>query len=132
MKNVLFALAMTVPPGITGCTVQEKPTPDTFITVPVVEFGDDVPAKGEFILYFPAGKPIPVVASIKGNALSQEAENNLIIKLKKDIYAYKDWVSFDRKTWLSGSEAMDFNLEVKIPGPAHPEPGVMKMQINLK
>ncbi|MDH3310260.1 MAG: hypothetical protein OEM48_08590 [Gammaproteobacteria bacterium] len=132
MKNLLFALAVTILMGITGCTVQEKPTPDTFINVPVVEFGNEVPAKGEFILYFPAGKPIPVVASIKGNALSLEAENTLIFKLKNDIYAYRDWVSFDRKTWVSGGETIDFNLEVKIPGPTHPKPGVMKLLMNLK
>ncbi|HEY5682167.1 MAG TPA: hypothetical protein VIR61_00640 [Sulfuricaulis sp.] len=131
MKNLLFSLAMTILPGITSCTIQEKPTYDTFNIVPVIEFGNDVPAKGEFILYFPAGKPIPVVASIKGNALSQEAENTLIFKLKNDIYAYRDWVSFDRKTWVSGGETIDFNIEVKIPGPAHPKPGVMKLQMNL-
>ena len=132
MKNILVPLAMAVLAGLGGCASLQKPTAETLGAVPVVQFGKAVPASGDFILHFPAGKPIPVVTTIKGSAFSQETENTLNVTLKKDIYAYKSWVSFDRKTWQRGDEALRVNVEIKIPGYEHPKPGLIKLQIDLK
>lgn len=118
--------------GLGGCASLQKPTTESLAAIPVVEFGENAPANGNFILYFPAGKPIPVLATIKGSAFSQEAENTLNVTLKKDIYAYKQWVSFDRKIWQRGDDALDFNVEIKIPSPEHPKPGLMKLKVDLK
>jgi len=134
MKNILvpFAMAALALVGLGGCASLQKPTTETLGAIPVVQFGEAVPAGGDFILHFPAGKPIPVVATIKGSAFSQEAESTLNVTLKQDIYAYKQWVSFDRKTWQRGDDALGFNVEIKIPSPEHPKPGLMRLQVDLK
>ncbi|MDX1252044.1 MAG: hypothetical protein IDH49_07310 [Gammaproteobacteria bacterium] len=132
MKKILVFLAASALLVTGGCANLKKPTMETLDTVPVVEFGNDAPANGDFILYFPAGKPIPVVAAIKGSALAQEAESTLNVTLKKDIYAYKSWVSFDRKTWQRGDEVLGFKFEIKVPGPEHPKPGLMGFRVDLK
>lgn len=132
MKNILVLLAMAALVGIGGCASLQKPTAESLGAIPMVQFGETVPASGDFILYFPAGKLIPVVVTIKGSVFSQEAENTLNVTLKRDIYAYKRWVSFDRKTWQRGDEALGFNVEIKIPGPEHPKPGLIKLQVDLK
>ncbi len=132
MKNILVPLAMALLAGLGGCASLQKPTTESLDAIPVVRFGETVPAKGDFILHFPAGKPIPVVTIIKGSAISKEAESTLNITLKKDIYAYKRWVSFDRKTWQRDDEALGFNVEIKIPGPEHPKPGLIRLQVDLK
>jgi hypothetical protein len=132
MKNILVSLTIATLVGLGGCASLQRPTTESLSAIPVVQFGETVPANGDFILYFPAGKLIPVVVTIKGSALSQEAENTLNVTLKKDIYAYKQWVSFDRNTWQRGNDALGFNVEIKIPGPEHPKPGLIKLQVDLK
>ena len=125
MNKNLVPLVLAVLIGLGGCASLQQPTTESLSAIPEVQFGDAAPASGDFILHFPAGKPIPVMASIKGSALSQEAENTLNVTLKKDIYAYKQWVSFDRKTWQRGDEVIGFKIEIKIPSPAYPKPGLM-------
>ena len=132
MKYAVRILMLLAFVGIGGCASMGKPSPETLGGVPEVQFGDKVPLDGEFILHFPAGKPIPVVASIKGSALSEEAESTLHVTLKKDIYAYKRWVSFDRKIWQRSDQVLGFNVEIRIPSPRHPQPGMMKLQVDLK
>lgn len=132
MKKILVSLAMLALGVTGGCASLQRPTAEALSAVPVVQFGEDIPTSGDFILYFPAGKPIPVVASIKGSALSKEAENTLNVTLKKDIYAYKQWVSFDRKNWQQAEQVLAVKGEIIIPGPEHPKPGLMRLQIDLK
>ncbi|TCV80115.1 hypothetical protein [Sulfurirhabdus autotrophica] len=132
MKSISLSFVILALIGLGGCASFIKPTPETLKAVPVVQFGKPTPANGDFILFFPAGKPIPVVTVIKGSALTQEAEHTLNVTLKKDIYAYKRWVSFDHKTWQRGDEALGINIEIKIPGPEHPKPGLIKVQVDLK
>jgi hypothetical protein len=132
MKSILFPFAVSALIGLGGCASLQTPAAESLAGIPVVEFGETPPAKGDFILYFPAGKVIPVVSSIKGSALAREAEATLNVTLKKGIYAYKQWASLDRKTWQPGDAVLDFDVDIKIPGPEHPQPGVMKIQVNLK
>ncbi len=132
MKNILISLAMAALVGLGGCASLQKPTAESLGATPVVQFGEAVPASGDFILYFPADKSIPVVTTIKGSAFFQEAENTLSVALRKDIYAYKKWVSFDRKTWQLSDDVLGFNVEIKLPGPEHPKPGLVKIQVDLK
>lgn len=132
MKNSLLALTMAALLGLGGCAGLQKPTTAALDAVPVVQFGQAVPANGDFILHFPAGKPIPVVATVKGSAFSRDAESTLNVTLKSDIYAYRQWVSFDRKTWRHSDDVLDFNVDIKIPSPLYPKPGLITLQVDLK
>jgi len=131
MKRFLSYLLASVLVGVSGCASLQTPSAESLQSVPVVEFGDAVPA-GDFILHFTAGKPIPVVASVTGTALAQEAESTMRVALKQDIYAYKQWVSFDRTTWVHSDKALGFRLELKVPSPEYPKPGVLKLQVDRK
>lgn len=132
MKYCFITLISTIIVAGGGCACMKTPTEQSLATVPLVEFGNPVPTDGEFILHFPAGKTIPVLASIKGTALSQEAESTLNVTLKQDVYSYKDWASLDRKTWHPGNDVLNVNAEIKIPGPDHPKPGLIKLLVDLK
>ncbi|MBK8814169.1 MAG: hypothetical protein IPN42_01010 [Methylococcaceae bacterium] len=117
--------------GLAGCALQ-PPTAESLATVPVVEFGDKPPKNGEFVLHFPAGKAIPVVTSISGSALTESSESTSKVSLKKDIYAYKEWVSFDGKDWQKGDSVLNINADIKIPSVQHPEPGLVKLLVDFK
>jgi len=97
--------------------------------IPVVPFGERVPDGKEYILFFRAGEPINTRVNIHGNIFAQEASTVLRVTLKKDIYVYKDWISYDRLKWVDGDSALGLKLIVKIPGPEHPESGLIDLQM---
>lgn len=115
-----------------GCATLHQPSDATLNSLPVVTFGEATPANKEFVLYFPAGKPIATKTSIKGNLFVQDANGNLDVALRHDIYVYKNWVSYDRKTWLDGQKAISSHVTLKIPGYEHPESGLIQIQMDEK
>ena len=132
MKKQLVLISLASLFALSGCATMLAPSRESLSSLPVVKFGDAVPADMEFILYFPAGKLVPTHVSIKGSLFAQEAEQTLNVTLRKDVYTYKNWVSFDRTNWLKGDEAIASNLEIKIPSYEHPKPGVIKIQMDTK
>jgi hypothetical protein len=107
-----------------------QPSAQELSKLPVVQFGDPVPAGNDYILFFPADKPIPTNVAIKGNIFAREAEQRLDVTLRKGIYVYKNWISFDRVTWRSGQQAIKTDIRVVLPSYAHPEPGFMRVQMD--
>ena len=132
MKKQLVFISLAALFTLGGCATMLAPSRESLGSLPVVKFGDAVPADKEFILYFPAGKPIPTHVSIKGTLFAQEADQTLNVTLRKDVYTYKHWISFDRTNWLKGDDAIASNLEIKIPSYDHPQPGIIKIQMDIK
>ncbi len=134
MNHKYFLLFLGVALIITssGCATLQKPTNETLASLPIITYGDQIPVGKDYILHFPAGKPILTSVSIKGTVFAQEAEDTLEVILKKDIYAYQRWISYDNNTWIDGDDAIDFMLEIKIPGYKHPKPGIIAVQMNNK
>ena len=130
MKILLWLMVVVAIIAFSGCATSQKPYQEMFANLPIVTFSESVPTDGNFILYFPAGRPIPTTVSIIGNLFEQTAEEILYVTLRDDIYTYKKWVSFDSKTWHKGKDVLDTILEIKIPGYDYPKPGYMKLQMD--
>ena len=131
MRKLFWLTAVIAVSAFSGCTTLQKPTQEMFTNLPIITFSESVPTDGDFILYFPAGKPIPTKVSITGNLFEQTAEEILYVTLRDDIYTHKEWVSFDRETWHNGENVIDSILEIKIPGYDYPKPGFIKLQMDL-
>ncbi len=131
-KFILLLLGVALIITSSGCATLQKPTNETFASLPIIKYFDQVPAGKDYILHFPAGKPISTSVSIKGTVFAQEAEDILEVTLKKDIYAYQRWISYDKNNWIDGDDAIDFKLEIKIPGYKHPKPGIIAVQMDNK
>ena len=114
---------------LAGCASMQ-PSAEELSKLPVVQFGEPVPAGGDYVLFFPANKPIPTNVSIKGSIFAREAEQRMDVTLRKGIYVYKNWVSYDRVTWRNGQEAIKTDIRVVLPSHAHPEPGFMRVQMD--
>jgi len=112
-----------------GCATQ-PPSADSLRGVPVVQFGNAVPAGSDYILFFPANQPIPANVAIKGSIFAKEAEQRVEVTLRKGIYAYKDWVSYDRLVWRRGEDAIKTDFQIMLPSYKHPEPGVIRIQMD--
>ena len=134
MKHKFFLLLLGLALIITsfGCATMRKPTSETLTSLPIVTYGDQVPVGKDYILHFPAGESISTFVSIKGTAFAQEAEDTLEVTLKKDIYTYQRWISYDNKHWIDGDDAIDLKVEIRVPGYKHPKPGIIAVQMNNK
>lgn len=128
MTRVLTALTVVVLLHLGGCA--SLPSPEALRELPVVKFGDPIPAGHDYILFFPPDTPISLTTSVQGNIFTKEAEQQLQVTLRRGIYAYKNWISYDRATWRVGREAIRGNVEVKLPGYDHPEPGLVRIRMD--
>ncbi len=114
-----------------GCASMSPPESGELDRLPVVAYGDRVPAGGDYILHFPAGVPIDTPVTFEGNLFQEAATAHLAVKPVKDIYVHKQWMSFDRQHWVDAHERIDFNVEVILPGYNHPTSGHVRLQMNV-
>ena len=129
MRHAL-PLALLPLSGLVGCAGMTL-TPQGLNDLPVVAFGGPVPTGTDYVLYFPAGKPIPAHVSIAGNAFQQPAEDTLTVALVRDIYVHKDWVSFDHRMWMKSKDAIRLAFQIKVPGYKYPKDGKMEIRMDL-
>ena len=121
-----------LPVVLTACASLQQPSADELRRLPIVEFGRPVPTGTDYILFFPADKPIPTDVAIKGSLFAREAEQRVDVALRRGIYAYKDLVSYDLVTWRPGREAIKSDFEIRLPSYKHPEPGLIKIQMDAQ
>ena len=63
------------------------------------------------ILYFPAGKPIPFRITASGSVMQKPIEHTETFILKKDIYSWRNLVSFDGKHWKPSEQVLKGTIE---------------------
>ncbi len=125
---IVFAFSLLLP----GCASWRTPSQSEMAKVPVVRFGDVAPSK-DFVIYYPAGTSLPVTASISGTLFSQSDKATLHVTLKRDLYVYGKWVSFDGKKWVAGRKAIDDEFDLRLPGgETGSNPGMLGLDLNLK
>jgi len=115
-----------------ACTSISKSTIETIAGLPTVQFGEAVPANGEYVLHFPAGSPIDTPVTFGGNLFTEDDTEQLRVTPKQDIYVYRDWLSFDKKTWFNQKEQLKMDLQLELPGYDHPEAGYLILRLNKK
>jgi hypothetical protein len=98
--------------------------------MPVIRFGDPAPSS-DYILLFPAGRPVTISVAIDGSLFAKTANAELLVTPSRDIMIYKDWASVDGVKWLPRSELIKSDVVVKVPGYNHPYPGVLKVRMDL-
>lgn len=101
--------------AITGCAGVQGPPADLLARVPVVEIGKPEPADRHYVLYVPAGKPVPIHLSITGPLMVKPGESTTQVQFNHSLYIYKEWSSFDGMNWTAGAFAgrASFGLAAK-------------------
>lgn len=118
---------------LSGCAGLGAPGSDEMARIPTIRFGEAAPAGKDFVLHYPAGSPLPVVTSVSGSLFEQTGKASLDVRLKRDVFVYRKWVSFDGKSWLAGNEAVSGKIELKLPGEADGQaPGRLSAEFNQK
>ncbi len=103
MNKVLFILFSTV---LASCASMSPPTSLLIESVPVINVGESNDVPEEHIVFIPANTEFPVQFSIKGTIFNQNISSIVMTSLKKDLYLYKHWSSFDGKSWIKSHKLM--------------------------
>lgn len=109
-----------------------EPPADEMAGAPVVDYGQPAP-KQPFVLHYRAGTPLTVVAKVSGTLLDKTDSANLHVTLKRDIYVYKYWASFDGRHWQLGDKLVGGLFRIELPGEKDGTgPGAMLAEFNLR
>lgn len=134
-------LAMSLPlllsGGLTACSGLQRSTgslPDAAVldALPVIKLGQGKPAQGDYIVYMPASEFITASAKVQGNLFEKTDNKELQVKLKQDLYLYKNWVSSDKHTWVKDTDAIGGNIHIRLPDYDHPQAGEVLIELNTK
>lgn len=129
-QQVVIAIAAL---SLIGCASWMAPSEKDMAQVPVVRFGSTAPAGKEFVVMYPAGTPLPVVASVGGTLMDQGDKATLRVTLKQNVYVYKRWVSFDGKNWKYARHAVKGKFDIKLPGTENgSNAGALGLEFNTK
>lgn len=115
---------LLAPAIIAACATQ--PGADLATRIPVVEIGQPKPADKEYILLVKAGRDYPVQMNVDGSFLAKTGAAETTVSVKRDVYLYKHWTSFDGKTWERGK------LDLKVSVGMDPESGKVDIKVNDK
>lgn len=82
--------------------------------LPVMDF-PALPAKADaerYVLRVPANTDIPVAINLGGELLSKTGQAELRIRLRQDLFVWRDLVSVDRQLWRPVAEAFAGRLSL--------------------
>jgi len=123
--------------ALSGCAALSVPADDDIAKLPVVDWGQAAPKDGEYVLRYPADSDLTVVASVEGSLMSTPARAELKVRLKRDVYVYRNLASFDGRHWQGSQAVIGGSAFVSPPGyakgkPDPQAPGEMRAVFDLK
>lgn len=132
-----IALPLILATSLSACSGLQRSTgslPDASAleALPLIKVGQAKPAQGDYIVYLPASELITATAKVQGTLFEKTDSKDLQVKLKQDLYMYKNWVSYDKKNWVKDNDAIGGNFRVTLPGWDHPKAGVVLIELNTK
>jgi hypothetical protein len=127
--HILFTVVTCV--ALSACA-GFPPKPDELAKVPHIQFGQPLPQGNDYVLHFPAGSSLPVAAVVEGNLFEHNDQATMHVTLKRDVYAYRQFVSFDGVNWQPYHKMIDIRLELQIPQKDGVNAGIVRVKVNQK
>lgn len=113
MKTPMLGLVAAF--ALPACSTLIGPSAGEIARLPVVSYGQPAP-DGEFVLRYPAGTDLPVNASVGGTLMAEPVQSTMKVRVKQDVYVYKNQVSFDGKEWSPTSSKIGGEFRISPPG----------------
>lgn len=115
--------------ALTACA-SFPPSSAEIAKAPQIRFGQPLPTEGNYVLIFPAGTPLPVSLVVGGNLFEQEQQATLHVILKRDVYVFGRFASFDGKNWSRGYKLIKSDLKLEIPQKEGSNAGLLRLDMN--
>jgi hypothetical protein len=128
-KTAVLGMALML---LGGCATVQVSWQEQLKSYPLIELGETPPTDGNYVVHLPAGKPVPVRIILEGDIFAGDTAQDVHATPKKDIYFYKEWMSFDMQSWRRTRSSLAFDWDVGIPGYKNPKPGHFKIIVNEK
>lgn len=106
------------------------PSKNEISQVPQIQFGQPLPEDNNYVLYFPAGMPLPVSAVVDGNLFERAESATFHITLKHEVYVYQKFASFNAKSWRPGYKLIRTQLQLRIPQKNGKNAGLLHLQLD--
>ena len=114
MKLARILITATICAVLSACAGM-PPSAAEIAKVPQIQFGQPLPEGDNYVLHFPAGTPLPVSAVVDGNLFEHAGQATFHVTLKRDVYVYRRFASFDGQNWQSTRKLIDTHMELQIP-----------------
>lgn len=124
MRNSVAASGFTALLLSAGCAGLQGPPDDLMTRVPVVEIGKPEPADKHYVLYIPAGKPLPVRLTVTGPLVVKPGEATTSVQFNHRLYIYREWSSLDGINWTQ--HAFDGRVSFGLAAPG----GIVEIHVN--
>jgi hypothetical protein len=129
LVNILIVVATC---AVLSACAGMQPKPDDIAKVPHFQFGQPLPQGNDYVLHFPAGTALPVAAVVDGNIFEHNDQTTMHVTLKRDVYVYRQFVSFDGVNWQPHRNLIDIRLELQIPQKDGANAGIVHVKVDQK
>ena len=131
MKLARILIAATTCAVLTACAGL-PPSAAEIGKTPQIRFGQPLPEGDNFVLLFPAGTPLPVSTVVDGNLFEHDGQATLHVTLKRDVYVFRQFASFDGQNWQPVRKMIETNLELQIPQKDGSNAGMLHVRMDQK
>ena len=130
MRRVTVAVLVVFLVAAGGCATTGVSWQEQLRNYPLVKLGDPKPAGEEYVVHIPKGQPFATKVYIEGGLLEKDVVQDVYAVPSKDLYFYKDWMSFDMRNWKRTRATMAFDWDIGVPSWKNPNPGHLKVILN--
>ena len=134
MRHLLLPLLLASASLAACSSLPHGPAPTAAETskLPLVTLGQPLPPGDAYVLYFPAGTPLPIRTVVDGSVFAKGEESTLHVVLKRGIYGYRRYASLDGKDWVPWNQMLDTQFHMHIPGKDGKDAAVLHLQMNVR
>lgn len=118
--------------ALSACGTLLAPSEADMASKAVVEYGQPLPAGDDFIVHFPAHRPLPVHLLVDGSLFEQGADSSPTVVLRRDVFSYRRFASFDMRHWESGNRLIASQLKIDIPARDGSSAGLIHLQMDAQ
>lgn len=132
MRHLLLTLVLASATLAACSTLPGGPAPTATETakLPVINVGQPLPSGDAYVLYFPAGTPLPIRTVVDGSAFAQSGESTLHVVLKHGVYGYRQYASLDGQHWIPWNQMLKTQFQLHIPGKDGKDAAVLHLQMD--
>ncbi len=131
MKLAYIMIAATTCAALTACAGL-PPSKAEIDKAPHIQFGQPLPEGNSYVLHFPAGTPLPVSTRVDGSLFEHDGQATFNVTLKRDVYTYRQFASFDGQNWQPVRSLIQTQLELQIPQKNGSNAGMLHVKMDQK
>ncbi len=132
MKPARILIIAVAGATLVACAGLLPPSSDEIARLPHIRFGQQLPKDGNYVLFLPAGTPLPVSTLVDGNLFEHPSQATMHVFLKRNVYVYRQFASFDGKNWQPARRLIETHLELQVPKSDGSKAGQLHIKMDQK